>query len=85
MVRTDSGTELVVFRQNNERVSDAGVPGTRVQLEWSAEFNVVLTDGIDTPTTVAPGLTTGSAPDPDPELDLEHDSEAAPRPTEVHR
>jgi spermidine/putrescine transport system ATP-binding protein len=44
VVRTDAGTTLVVFRQNNERVSDAGVPGTRTRLVWDPEFNVVLTD-----------------------------------------
>jgi spermidine/putrescine transport system ATP-binding protein len=42
VVRTDAGTTLVAFRQNSERVSDAGVPGTRARLVWSPEFNVVL-------------------------------------------
>jgi len=42
VVRTDSGITLVAFRQNNERVSDAGVPGTRTRLVWNPEFNVVL-------------------------------------------
>jgi spermidine/putrescine transport system ATP-binding protein len=42
VVQTDAGTTLVVFRQNNERVSDAGVPGTRTRLTWEPEFNVVL-------------------------------------------
>jgi spermidine/putrescine transport system ATP-binding protein len=42
VVQTDAGTTLVVFRQNNERVSDAGVPGTRARLTWEPEFNVVL-------------------------------------------
>ena len=42
VVRTDTGTTLVVFRQNSERVSDAGVPGTRARLVWDPEFNVVL-------------------------------------------
>jgi spermidine/putrescine transport system ATP-binding protein len=42
VVRTDTGTTLVVFRQNNERVSDAGIPGTRARLTWEPEFNVVL-------------------------------------------
>ena len=42
VVRTDTGTTLVAFRQNNERVSDAGVPGNRVRLVWDPEFNVVL-------------------------------------------
>jgi spermidine/putrescine transport system ATP-binding protein len=42
VVRTDSGITLVAFRQNSERVSDAGVPGTRARLVWSPEFNVVL-------------------------------------------
>jgi spermidine/putrescine transport system ATP-binding protein len=44
VVQTDAGTTLVVFRQNNERVSDAGVPGTRARLTWEPEFNVVLTN-----------------------------------------
>jgi spermidine/putrescine transport system ATP-binding protein len=44
VVETDAGTTLVVFRQNNERVSDAGVPGSRVRLAWDPDFNVVLTD-----------------------------------------
>jgi spermidine/putrescine transport system ATP-binding protein len=44
VVRTDAGTTLVVFRQNNERVSDAGVPGTRTRIAWDPEFNVVLAD-----------------------------------------
>ena len=42
VVRTDEGSTLVVFRQNNERVSDAGTPGSRVRLMWDPEFNVVL-------------------------------------------
>ena len=42
VIRTDEGTTLVAFRQNNERVSDAGVPGSRARLVWSPEFNVVL-------------------------------------------
>ena len=42
IVRTDEGSTLVAFRQNNERVSDAGVPGTRSRLVWEPEFNVVL-------------------------------------------
>jgi spermidine/putrescine transport system ATP-binding protein len=44
VVQTDAGTTLVVFRQNSERVSDAGVPGTRARLVWDPEFNVVLAD-----------------------------------------
>jgi spermidine/putrescine transport system ATP-binding protein len=44
VVRTDTDATLVVFRQNNERVDDAGVPGSRVRLVWSPEFNVVLGD-----------------------------------------
>jgi spermidine/putrescine transport system ATP-binding protein len=44
VVRTDAGTTLVVFRQNSERVSDAGVPGSRARLVWDPEFNVVLAD-----------------------------------------
>jgi spermidine/putrescine transport system ATP-binding protein len=42
VVRTDDDTTLVVFRQNSERVSEAGVPGTRTRLAWDPEFNVVL-------------------------------------------
>jgi hypothetical protein len=34
----------VAFRQNGERVSDAGVPGTRARLVWDPDFNVVLSD-----------------------------------------
>ena len=44
VVRTDEGTTLVAFRQNSERVSDAGVPGSRARLVWNPEFNVVLGD-----------------------------------------
>ena len=44
VIRTDAGTTLVVFRQNSERVSDAGVPGTRARIVWDPEFNVVLAD-----------------------------------------
>jgi spermidine/putrescine transport system ATP-binding protein len=44
VVRTDEGATLVAFRQNNERVSDAGVPGHRVRLMWGPEFNVVLAE-----------------------------------------
>ena len=44
VVRTDEGATLVAFRQNSERVNDAGVPGTRVRLIWNPEFNVVLRD-----------------------------------------
>src|SRR5437868_3890804 len=44
VVRTDEGTTLVAFRQNSERVSDAGTPGSRARLVWSPEFNVVLAD-----------------------------------------
>ena len=44
VVRTDAGTTLVAFRQNSERVSDAGAPGTRTRLAWDPEFNVVLAD-----------------------------------------
>ncbi|MDQ1550595.1 MAG: spermidine/putrescine transport system ATP-binding protein [Actinomycetota bacterium] len=44
VIRTDAGTTLVAFRQNSERVSDAGVPGSRARLVWSPEFNVVLGD-----------------------------------------
>ena len=44
VVRTDQGTTLVAFRQNSERVSDAGTPGSRARLVWDPEFNVVLTE-----------------------------------------
>jgi spermidine/putrescine transport system ATP-binding protein len=44
VVRTDAGTTLVAFRQNNERVSDAGAPGSAARLVWNPEFNVVLGD-----------------------------------------
>jgi len=44
VVQTDAGTTLVAFRQNSERVSDAGVPGTRARLVWDPDFNVVLSD-----------------------------------------
>jgi spermidine/putrescine transport system ATP-binding protein len=44
VVRSDAGTTLVAFRQNSERVSDAGAPGTRARLVWDPEFNVVLDD-----------------------------------------
>jgi spermidine/putrescine transport system ATP-binding protein len=44
VVRTDDGSTLVAFRQNSERVSDAGEPGTRTRLVWDPQFNVVLTD-----------------------------------------
>src|SRR5207248_2101649 len=44
VVRTDEGSTLVAFRQNSERVSDAGTPGSRARLVWSPEFNVVLAD-----------------------------------------
>jgi spermidine/putrescine transport system ATP-binding protein len=42
VVTTDEGTTLVVFRQNSERVSDAGTSGTRTRLVWDPAFNVVL-------------------------------------------
>jgi spermidine/putrescine transport system ATP-binding protein len=44
VVCTDEGATLVAFRQNNERVNDAGKPGTRTRLVWDPEFNVVLAD-----------------------------------------
>jgi spermidine/putrescine transport system ATP-binding protein len=47
VVRTDEGATLVAFRQNNERVSDAGTPGTRTRLVWNPEYNVVLNDQPD--------------------------------------
>jgi spermidine/putrescine transport system ATP-binding protein len=42
VVKTDEGSTLVAFRQNNERVSDAGESGNRVRLMWSPDYNVVL-------------------------------------------
>ncbi|MDQ1384541.1 MAG: spermidine/putrescine transport system ATP-binding protein [Actinomycetota bacterium] len=47
VIRTDAGTTLVVFRQNSERVSDAGVPGTRARIVWDPELNVVLANEAD--------------------------------------
>jgi spermidine/putrescine transport system ATP-binding protein len=47
VIRTDAGATLVVFRQNSERVSDAGVPGTRARIVWDPEFNVVLANELD--------------------------------------
>ncbi len=44
VVRTDDGATLVAFRQNSERVSDAGEPGTRARLVWNPEFNVVFAE-----------------------------------------
>jgi spermidine/putrescine transport system ATP-binding protein len=44
IVHTDQGDTLVAFRQNSERVSDAGTPGTRARLVWHPEYNVVLTE-----------------------------------------
>ena len=44
VVRTDEGSTLVAFRQNSERISDAGTPGSRVRLVWNPEFNVALTE-----------------------------------------
>jgi spermidine/putrescine transport system ATP-binding protein len=44
VLRTDDGTTLVAFRQNSERVSDAGTPGNRARLVWDPDFNVVLTE-----------------------------------------
>jgi len=44
VVRTDEGTTLVAFRQNSERVNDAGEPGSRARLVWDPDFNVVLAD-----------------------------------------
>jgi spermidine/putrescine transport system ATP-binding protein len=53
VVRTGAGATLVAFRQNNERVSDAGVPGNRVRLVWDPDFNVVLgADGVAEPETL---------------------------------
>ena len=45
VVRTDDGTTLVAFRQNSERVSDAGEPGSRRPFGLgNPEYNVVLAD-----------------------------------------
>jgi spermidine/putrescine transport system ATP-binding protein len=44
VVCTDEGSTLVAFRQNRERVSDAGEPGSRVRLMWNPEYNVVLNE-----------------------------------------
>jgi spermidine/putrescine transport system ATP-binding protein len=44
VVRTAEGATLVAFRQNRERVSDAGMPGDSARLVWNPEFNVVLSD-----------------------------------------
>jgi spermidine/putrescine transport system ATP-binding protein len=60
VVRTDEGATLVAFRQNNERVSDAGTPGTRTRLVWNPEYNVVLAD--------EPELESEPEPEPDKEL-----------------
>ncbi len=49
VVRTDEGTTLVAFRQNSERVSDAGTSGARTRLVWDPEFNVVLADDAAAP------------------------------------
>jgi spermidine/putrescine transport system ATP-binding protein len=46
VVATDDGTTLVAFRQNSERVDDAGVPGLRTRLVWNPEFNVVLDEDV---------------------------------------
>ncbi|HVJ96367.1 MAG TPA: ABC transporter ATP-binding protein [Acidimicrobiia bacterium] len=43
VLRTANDATLVAFRQNRERISDAGVPGDRARLVWNPEFNVVLT------------------------------------------
>jgi spermidine/putrescine transport system ATP-binding protein len=42
VVQSDDGSTLVAFHQNRERVSDAGVPGSRTRLVWDPTFNVVL-------------------------------------------
>jgi spermidine/putrescine transport system ATP-binding protein len=46
VVQTDEGSTLVAFRQNRERVSDAGEPGSRVRLMWNPEYNVVLNESV---------------------------------------
>jgi spermidine/putrescine transport system ATP-binding protein len=50
VVRTDEGSTLVVFRQNSERVRDAGAPGERVRLAWNPDLNVALTEDTVPPT-----------------------------------
>ena len=37
-----TGDTIVAFHQNSERVSDAGVPGSRTRLVWDPQHNVVL-------------------------------------------
>ncbi len=69
VVQTDAGITLVVFRQNSERISDAGVPGTRTRLVWDPEFNVVLAD--EDTSTSTPTSTPTSLPTPSPTLDKE--------------
>jgi spermidine/putrescine transport system ATP-binding protein len=66
VVRTDEGATLVAFRQNSERVSDAGVPGTRVRLIWNPEFNVVLRDE-PSGDVMVPGETTAGEVSIEPE------------------
>lgn len=43
IVRTNAGDTIVAFRQNSERVRDAGEPGSRTRLVWDPQHNVVLT------------------------------------------
>ena len=44
IVRTNAGDTIVAFRQNTERVRDAGVPGTPTRLVWDPQHNVVLAE-----------------------------------------
>ncbi|MEJ7583224.1 MAG: ABC transporter ATP-binding protein [Acidimicrobiales bacterium] len=44
IVRTNAGDTIVAFRQNSERVRDAGGPGSRARLVWEPQHNVVLAE-----------------------------------------
>jgi spermidine/putrescine transport system ATP-binding protein len=44
VVRTNAGDTIVAFRQNSERVRDAGGPGSRTRLVWDPQHNVVLAE-----------------------------------------
>jgi spermidine/putrescine transport system ATP-binding protein len=73
VVSTDEGATLVAFRQNSERVSDAGVPGTRVRLVWNPEFNVVLGDqpaGDEVPGATSDGQVSIQSEQPEQEKEL---------------
>jgi spermidine/putrescine transport system ATP-binding protein len=72
VVRTDDGATLVAFRQNSERVSDAGEPGTRARLVWDPELNVVFADepSLDTVRATARHHGTDVTQDPHEEKEL---------------